>query len=68
MIARENLPIRRLLRERVFRFRHLHIVLDDIRKLRLLQNVFPEIRRLEPARIWWIARAVMISLVEWQEP
>ena len=47
---------------------NLRVVFDDVGKRLLLQNVFPQIGRLEAVRVDGIARAVVMSFVKGQKP
>ena len=57
-----------LLRVRIFINDDLSVILDNAGELPLRQNVLPQIVCHDAVRIRRIARAIVIALVEWQEP
>ena len=68
MEARENLLGALLARVGVGLFDHLRVVLDDIGKAFLAQNVFPQVGGFQAVGVDGVARALILSLVEGQEP
>ena len=68
MIAGKHLFIR--LRAGVFIhfLDDLGVILNDIGKRILAQNVLPKVVGFDPVRIGRIAGSVTITLVEWQKP
>ena len=68
MEAREQLVALHLAGFRVAPLDDLGVVLDDVGQAERRQDILPEIIRLQPAGVRRIARAVVVSLVERQEP
>ena len=61
---RPLLPARLL----VLRLHHLGVVLQDVGQARAGQHVAPQVVGLDPARVGWVASAVVPAAVERQEP
>lgn len=68
MIAGEDLFDGLLFCLRVCFLDHLGIVFNDAAKFLFGQDILPQVIRHEPIRVGWIASAVVVTLVEGQEP
>lgn len=68
VVARPHLPALLLAGARVLLRDDLRVVLEDVGQPRRGEHLFPQVVRLEAMRIGRVARAVVVALVEGQEP
>ncbi len=68
VVTRENLHLLLLPGLRVLLLHDLRVVLQNLGQARRLQDVLPEVIRLQPHRVRRVARAVIPALVERQKP
>ncbi len=68
VVAREDLRLFLAARLRVLELHHLRVVLQDVGEAERGEHALPEVVGLEALRVRRIARAIVVALVEGQEP